>query len=446
MSTSEVTARVARIDELVGLGHLQRALRLANSLLAAHGESAELLAVRCQIQANLGYWRDALDGADLAVDRWPQSAGAHAARGDVLHSMERYADALAEADQALALDRTHVVGYQVRALALAELGQPDAAVEAAERALARAPGDPQCEMSMVTALLARDQSEALAYADLLVRQRSDSMALTLRALLHMLAEDWAAANVDALRAITLDPDNAVAFMVIMVADGGTERWDELLVHCEAEPLRGSVIAVQMRAVALMATDRPREAAEALGLVIEQQPRNVAMLSLLCSALLRTSAWTDVVSVSTAILAIEPDDQDTMIARARAWCELGRAAAAIEDMDRLVARESGQLDALSIRSIAYVLVGRYADALADADAAFRAGATADLLAADARILALLALGRRREAEQASRQVLRDRPDDELATTVISMREARNQQRLDNITDLAGLALRVFTGTG
>lgn len=442
-ATAVAPAPVASVLALERRGRYLRGLRLVDSLLA-DGRAAELLAAKARLLAARGRYVDALEVADLAVDLWPSSPVAHASRADVLADRDRYHEAVEAADQALALDHSHAMALRVKALALSELGQVSEGRQLASRAIAADPDDLDSHLVLAQVLTKVSAFEARRHADKLVRESRDATSLAGRALILLLIDDLDGAATTAEEAVALDPENEAAGLAAMVIDLTAGRWDETIVRAENPPLRGSLHAAFASSIAYRQIGRADETRSAVLELVEQQPEQPEALRLLRDLQLDRGEWAALTLTSGRLLAFDSDDVDTRRIRARALCETDRPAAALTDLDAVLAARPGDWTALAIRSMAYVMLEQPARALVDADAALAAGATATSLATTGRMIALLALNRRGEAEEMARRVLRADPGDSLARNILEAAQARRQAQIEDVVSLAKFALRLFTG--
>ena len=106
---------------------------------------------------------DALDAFDEAIAREPRSAIAHSNRAHVLNTLERYAETVAAADQALALDAGLYFAWRARGQALLGLDRPGEAVDSYRAAVGMA-GPAQRAMAQADVGLALAAEGRLAEA------------------------------------------------------------------------------------------------------------------------------------------------------------------------------------------------------------------------------------------------------------------------------------------
>jgi tetratricopeptide (TPR) repeat protein len=404
-----------------------RALRIIDSLPPAE-LTADVLAAKSRLLNSQGRLVAALAVADLAADRWPGSAAAHAARAQC-YAHDRAIDAVAAADYALMREPANLVALQSRAVALAELARHTEAEDSARRAVALAPDDADGTIVLAMVLLEANPSAALHEMNDMVRRDRRSTTLAVRAMVHVTVGDPAAAAADAKEAAALDPEHEMAAITAVMAAAAMEDWDDVIRRSELPVVRDNLTTNYMVALAHHAIGNHAEAERALVEVLDQQPSNLEMLSLLRGVQFSLHAWDRLRLTCGRILAIDPTNDIALLVRARAACEAGRPQSAIADLDQLLVKDPRDQPALAVRSLAYILLDRPTQAMADADAAIQAGAGANSLAYRARLLAHVTLNHRGEAERTARVILQDDPDDELARQVIEAVTARRQERID-----------------
>ena len=198
------------------------------------------------------------------------------------------------------------------------------------------------------------------------------------------------------------------------ADLAADLWPD---SAAAHQARGDVLAdADLNVAALAAADRALTlGGPAVGALVV---RSIAL-----NGLDRTAE-----AVSTARFAVQLAPNDPVA-----------VGAAVRDLDRVLDRQPNSVHALAIRALAHLLSGQHQHALDDADAAVRAGDSTDSVAYTARMLALLALRRRAEAEATARQILQHHPEHHIARQIQDAKDTRWQQNIDAILTLAKTAL-------
>jgi tetratricopeptide (TPR) repeat protein len=136
-------------------GDNQRASGAADALLALEPRSLE--ALYWSIQANE---RLAFRALARFQELEPDSARSHILLGDIYSQLERYADAQAEYEKALAMAPGDEAGMLGLAMAYLNNNNVKAGMETARTALERNPNDPELNLAMAQALIAQR-----AYAD-----------------------------------------------------------------------------------------------------------------------------------------------------------------------------------------------------------------------------------------------------------------------------------------
>ena len=171
--------RVTRQDHDTARALLERAIAIDPN----YGQALSLLAVNAMFGVHLGWTQltavaPAAEAAALAAVRCDhEDAWAHAALGSVCFSTRRLADALAEFEQALALNPNFSLAQGYYALALSYAGRSRDSFEAAQRAIRLSPRDPSLAIYHGIAAYARfterRYDEAIALAREAIRHRGD---------------------------------------------------------------------------------------------------------------------------------------------------------------------------------------------------------------------------------------------------------------------------------
>jgi TolB-like protein/cytochrome c-type biogenesis protein CcmH/NrfG len=168
--------RVTRQDHDTARALLERAIAIDPN----YGQALSLLAVNEMFGVHLGWTQLAAvapiaEAAALAAVRCDhEDAWAHAALGSVCFSTRRLADALAEFEQALALNPNFSLAQGYYALALSYAGRSRDSFEAAQRAIRLSPRDPSLAIYHGIA----------AYARFTERRYEDAIALAREAIRH----------------------------------------------------------------------------------------------------------------------------------------------------------------------------------------------------------------------------------------------------------------------
>jgi tetratricopeptide (TPR) repeat protein len=137
-----VADRLRLANDLMDVGRTGTAIELVRGVLAAdpgHGRALCIL-TRCLIIAER--YAEALAAADAAIAAGPEDELAHRLRSDVLRRLGRAVEASASADRAVQLDPQRWGTHWMRGKALVAAGQTVAAYRCALRARALGPADP----------------------------------------------------------------------------------------------------------------------------------------------------------------------------------------------------------------------------------------------------------------------------------------------------------------
>jgi tetratricopeptide (TPR) repeat protein len=303
--------------------------------------------------------------------------------------------------------------------------------------------EPDAPGTLVDVLTRVDPEAAIHEADRIVQQTRTVAGLTARAFVRTELGDLTGAGQDAREAVALDPESEDAVLSVLFVDASRELWDDVLARASNPPVEDNINAAFFAGFAHSLSDRPADAAKALLLVSEQQPRNLMALTILAVAQQDLKAWNDAVLTLYRILAVTPDDDEIRVGRAKTYDELEDYAAVIRDLDPVLAREPTNSWALALRSNAHLEEDRPSQALADADAALAQGAREwEPLARIVRLAALHQLGRRREAEEFARVILAEEPGNPVARAVVQVATHRRTEWLGSVADLAKAAVQTF----
>lgn len=154
------------------------------------------------------------------------SAGSHFARGRLLQTQHRFADAIQSYKQALELDPNHTASYIMLALCwLNDDNTATQAVDAAQRAVGLEPEDAFARSVLALALNARAKDgqsgaiqEALKHAEEAVGIDPDSdFSHAVTARIHLRLRDYPKAEECARKALSLDTENTMAAEVLSAA-------------------------------------------------------------------------------------------------------------------------------------------------------------------------------------------------------------------------------------
>ena len=199
-SLDPTSAEIARLQGRLSLAHrnaddavhaLDRALALDRELWIAYGDRARAHALAGNHAAALADW-------ERYLAHFPEDSLAQYDHAVALYAVDRYAEATAALDRALATDARAVAPLMLRARVLAGAGRYEAALADCARVLEVVPGDP--DLLLLRASIHLDAGQAaLALADLgpiLARQPDHVKALYLRAGAHEACGRWEEADRD----------------------------------------------------------------------------------------------------------------------------------------------------------------------------------------------------------------------------------------------------------
>jgi tetratricopeptide (TPR) repeat protein len=381
-----------------------------------------------------------LAAAKLATGMLPQNAAAWHSYGLALYSSDRYEDALAAYDQALALDPDPAT-YTNRAAALLALGRPEDALAAAnqaialdlhlaaahlnrgnslfrlgrfedalaafDQALALDPGNASAHSNRGGTLynLKRFEDALIAFDQELALRPRDAEAHKNRgfALFQLGRADDALAAFD--QAIALNPGNAhahrgrgLALRALGRPEDAVAAYDQALT---LDPRNAD--ALTNRGTALQALGRPDDALAAYDQALTLDPRNADALTNRGTALGALGRPDDALAAFDQVLALNPGNADAHNGRGMALRDQGRPEDALAAFDRALALNPGNADVHKNRGQALFYLGRPEDAVAAFDQAIALNPL-DAGAHVSRGLVLLMLGRPEDAVAAFDQAI------------------------------------------
>ena len=289
-----------------------------------------------------------------AAERLGPSEGQRAAllmdRGLVRFAAARYRDAAADFDALIRLDPTHLAAHVNLGQALLRAGQVDGAVAAFDRAIELSPRLPRLYRERAVARLARRGPADPGEVDLAIRDLDEAIRLApadspdlavfhaQRARLHHRERDFEPALADSDRALRLDPDAV----------------DPMLVRIQT----------------LLELKRSAEVVEACDAALARRPDLVDPWELRGVARAARRDFGGAIGDFAHALGLAPDRTTARLQRG--WCYLYSEAArlAIDDFQAVLDRDPAHAEALGGRGSAFVAVGRYQDAVADAEESAR----------------------------------------------------------------------------
>lgn len=119
-------------------GNWDQLIAIADEGLSLYPDNAELFCLKGYALRKTGYYAEAVDNISRGIARDPKPVR-YANRGYALLALNRYNDALSDADTAIALNAAYTPAYGVRALALLHTGNLTGASEAVDTAMAADP-------------------------------------------------------------------------------------------------------------------------------------------------------------------------------------------------------------------------------------------------------------------------------------------------------------------
>jgi serine/threonine protein kinase/tetratricopeptide (TPR) repeat protein len=379
-------------------GHFEKVL----SLQPGHLWARYFLAL-CHLDQKK--YAEALDCLSVCLSKRPDFVWGYALRGFAYAELGAAAAAEADYQKALATEPEPAARYAVlvnRGMLLIRQEKFDQAAEDLGQAIALRPEEIAARVNLFEALRhspldSRQRREASAQLDKAIELKPEMAALyRLRAQLAVDRKDGTAALRDLEKAIQLETAGPRRNAKVLADDllkqarllHGLGKHQEAETACVAALAAHpeAVLAHRVRGEALLALERPAEAAAALGQYLEKEkgkpPAEVYRAYGLVQA--RLGKLTEGTSALTRAVELRPEDSELRAARGWVYLVCDAPKLALPDFDEAVrllhGREASQpeargasealADALNGRGYARVLLGDQRQALADAEAALR----------------------------------------------------------------------------
>lgn len=314
---------------------------------------------------SLNRFEEAIASYDEALVLNPDYTAALINRGLALQALERFAEALGSYDLALAIEPNFAEAWFNRGNTLRQTGRFTEALESYDRALAVRPDLAEAHYNRAETLhsLVRVDEERLlsvVHLDKAVAQHDRALALAR-------LED-AVASYD--RALALTP----AFNEALLARGNIlrelGRFGEALDSCDRvlalNP--GDAEAWRIRGGTLQGLGRLAEALESYGRALALKPNSAAAVIDRGYILQQLGRFAEALNSYDQALTTKPDFAEAWLNRGNALEQLGSFVEALESYDRALALRPDFLGVLLNRGSALEGLGRYAEALENYDQA------------------------------------------------------------------------------
>lgn len=208
------------------------AVEICNQALADNTNNADALAIRSMVYSRTSRYDQALKDANSAVDANSSSEKAHYAKGEALYGLKDYNNALAEYDMAIKANSNYPESYSGKARTYMALQNYKDALTVVENALKTFPED--VELNYTHGLLNTQRGKPrLAIDDYnktlaLDPQWNLSQVYFNRGLAYEALLDYVPAIEDLTKAITIDPNNAGAYIARGNMQYTTGKYNEAL--------------------------------------------------------------------------------------------------------------------------------------------------------------------------------------------------------------------------
>jgi tetratricopeptide (TPR) repeat protein len=194
-----------------GRGQLDRAERLARAICAAKADHFDALHLIAVIASRQQRFEDALAGYERALAVRPDHADALYNRGATLYELKRFDEALASYERALALRPDHAEAHYSRGLTLRALNRLEEALTSFERAVALRPNvEALRQRGLALKALERFDEALVSYDRALALRPDHAQALNNRGVVLRQLYRFDAALASYARALALAPDYAEA--------------------------------------------------------------------------------------------------------------------------------------------------------------------------------------------------------------------------------------------
>ena len=271
----------------------------------------------------------ALVEIDAVLRDDPELATGHLLKGLILARLADYAAAQPYLETAVRLDETAIGGWLALAFVRMESGAPDAALRAADRALAASPHHAGAHLMRANILAAQRQTETAIEAYRLAIEHNPQATMAyykLSSLLASLGREQEALDA-LLLALRLNPLNAqyrLALGDLLRTRGELhEAVDEYKAAAQLQPDKGE--AYERIGVAFRELGYTSEALGAFRLAVRRDPRRVHSFVHIARLYIETGRPAEAVRMAEAALRVDPrfTDAQQVLAEAQAAVEAAR---------------------------------------------------------------------------------------------------------------------------
>jgi tetratricopeptide (TPR) repeat protein len=392
-------AALDRGEALFDLGRFQDALEAYNALLMLDPAHTFAGSRRGQALQKLSRHREAVDAFDKVLARDKANVAVHRLKAESLSAIGKRNEAIGEMDVAIGFDPKNVKLWLYKAALHQQGGETDAAKRCFAKALEVEPANPDALTSRASLLLSRGLAkEALVDLDVLTRwhpQNGEGWLLFAEALEAVGRVDDARTSLE--HALAINAKDLAALRQagsLEVRAGRPKEGAAFLERAAAVDESDGPTLVQL-GEALESSGDLEKALRAYEKARALLPDDRDVAGLLKNALRALRKDGELEALCLELIGKNLKDTDALFDLAVARRNLGKLESALEALDKLLAIEPNEVNALNDRGYVLSLMGRHADAIQFFSRALEVNPKAEHALVN-KGLALRKLGEHREA--------------------------------------------------